>query len=185
MSTFTLVVVSTEDGFIARHPKDSPASWASAEEQALFFAEVDAADWSVMGRHTHEAADRPDRRRIVFSSRVSAPEWRRETQVWVNPEGMAPTDFPALVAHRRPLDHGLILGGTAVHDWFDGKRAIDKVLLTVEPIAFGAGLPLFTGAEGDPVRTLLRRGYTLSDERPLNAAGTRLLTFLRDDARQD
>ena len=59
---FTLTVVTSADGYIARAPDDPPQNWASAEEQALFFADVEAADWAIMGRHTHEAADRPDRR---------------------------------------------------------------------------------------------------------------------------
>ncbi|MEM9250186.1 MAG: hypothetical protein AAGB05_16015, partial [Pseudomonadota bacterium] len=43
-----LVVVASLDGFIARGPGHPPSDWASAEEQELFFAEVDAADWTIM-----------------------------------------------------------------------------------------------------------------------------------------
>ncbi|NNU81509.1 hypothetical protein HMH01_13800 [Halovulum dunhuangense] len=173
---FTLLVVASEDGFIARHPADNPAGWASAEEQALFLAAVDAADWSVMGRHTHEAADRPERRRIVFSSRGGG--WKRPTQLWLNPEGITPAALPGLVGHVHPMREGLILGGTAVHDWFHRHGAIDEVRLTIEPVRFGTGLAIFSGdGPQDPERAFTSRGHVRSDEEVLNAAGTRLLTL--------
>lgn len=175
---FTLHAVVSEDGFIARHPGHTPADWASREEQALFLAAVDAADWGILGRGTHEAADKPERRRIVFSRALRAPEWRRPGQLWLDPAGLAPDDLPGLVAGVRPLREGVILGGTAVHDWFHRAGRIDRVLLTVEPVSFGTGLPLFSGQEGPGPEVLLRLGYRLADVRPLNAAGTRLLTFL-------
>ena len=175
---FTLVVVTTSDGFIARHPAHSPADWASPEEQVLFRAEVAAADWGIMGRHTHEAADRPDRRRIIFSSSAPEPHWRRPTQLWLDPARLTPDDLPALVAPVHPLRHGAILGGTAVHDWFHRAGRIDRVLLTVEPVTFGAGLTVFSGETGPAEEVLARLGYRLTEERRLNPAGTRLLTFL-------
>lgn len=173
---FTLVVVSTADGFIARHSGHNPADWASAEEQDLFFAKVDAADWSVMGRGTHSTADRPERRRIVFSTSAPAPEWRRPRQLWLDPDGLAPAAFAGLVGDRHPLRHGLILGGTPVHDWFLRHRAIDEVLLTVEPLRFGAGLPIFSGQQGDdPLAIMAHAGFEPVETTRLNAGGTRLI----------
>lgn len=169
---FTLTVVASADGFIARAHDDAPQTWASAEEQALFFADVEAADWAIMGRHTHEAADRPDRRRIVLSSRAGVGEWRRPTQLWLDPAGTAPADLPALVGPVHPLRRGLILGGTRVHDWFLGHAAIDRVHLTVEPIRFGAGLPMFGDQAGAAPDVLARLGFRRLSEEVLNAQGT-------------
>lgn len=170
---FTLTVVASRDGFIARAIDDAPQSWASPEEQDLFFADVEAADWAIMGRHTHEAADRPQRRRIVFSSAGGAGEWRRPTQLWLDPERLGPDDLADKVAHILPMRAGLILGGTRVHDWFLARRAIDRVHLTVEPVTFGAGLPMFTGRSGDPDAVLSGAGFRKLSDRALNAAGTR------------
>jgi len=33
---FTLLVVCSADGFIARRPGEAPSAWASPEEQAVF-----------------------------------------------------------------------------------------------------------------------------------------------------
>ena len=172
-TTFTLTVVTSADGFIARAPDDTPESWASAEEQALFFADVGAADWAVMGRNTHQVADRPDRRRIVFSKSALGGEWCRPTQLWIDPSGLTPADLPPLVAHIRPLRHGLILGGTRVHDWFLMHGAIDRVHLSVEPVVFGGGLPLFSHSLGPAAEVLAAAGFQMASSRRLNATGTR------------
>lgn len=175
---FTLVVVSTADGFIAQHPGHAPSDWASPEEQAVFLREVDAADWGILGRGTHEAADKPHRRRIVFSSAATVPDWRRDRQVWIDPAGFGPVDLAPLVSGVYPLRHGLVLGGTAVHDWFHRHRALSSILLTVEPVTFGAGLPIFSGlGAGDPVVALSRMGYAVTQTRSLNDRGTRLVTL--------
>lgn len=175
---FTLTVATSSDGYIARATDDAPQSWASEEEQVLFFRDVNEADWAIMGRHTHLAAEKPERRRIIFSSSISG--WQRETQLWLDPAKVEPSDLANLVAHRHPLNNGLILGGTRVHDWFLAHGAIDRVNLTVEPIAFGAGLPVFSDQmEVDPMRVFLARGFDIAKERVLNAQGTRYLEMTR------
>ncbi|MEL6583076.1 MAG: hypothetical protein AAFQ36_04530 [Pseudomonadota bacterium] len=172
---FSLVVATSADGFIARHPGDSPTSWASAEEQAIFFEHVDRADWSVMGRHTHEVADRPDRRRIVFSTQTAG--WQRPTQLWLNPADNTPASLAEHVNAVHPLEHALILGGTRVHDWFLAQNAIAAVYLTVEPIRFGTGLPLFSEHIGPPLEVLEALGFTMHANQTLNRQGTRYITL--------
>lgn len=177
MTEYTLTIVTSADGYIARAIDHPPQAWASAEEQVLFFEDVEAADWVILGRNTHEAAERPDRRRIVFSRTVEG--WQRSTQLWVDPAKLTPEDLPALVETARPLNKGLILGGTTVHDWFHRHRAIDRVHLTIEPVEFGSGLPIFTGqALRDPVQVFERAGYGITSERMLNTTGTRYIELV-------
>lgn len=174
----TLTVATSADGFIARTPEEPPQVWASPEEQVLFFNDVEAADWAIMGRHTHLAADREDRRRIVFSTSVSG--WQRPTQLWLDPAALVPSDLPALVSHRAPFERGIILGGTRVHDWFFRHGAIDRVHLTIEPVRFGTGLPVFSGAEGaDPLAAIGETGLDLVSDTVLNDSGTRYLVWER------
>ena len=175
---FTLTLVASADGFIAPRAGVSPQDWASAEEQELFFADIEQADWSIMGRGTAETSDRPERRRIIFSSAAGGGEWRRPTQFWIDPYGLDAADLGNSVAPVRPLRKGLILGGTKVHDWFHMQRAMDRVHLTVEPIFFGSGLPIFSGLSTvDPVAAFRRAGYYPVSERVLNGAGTRFLVL--------
>ena len=173
---FTLHVVATSDGFIARYSGHSPADWQSEEDAEYFFAAVDAADWSVMGRVTHTAAPRADRRRVVFSTATPVPDWRTPTQVWLDPRGLTPDALPDLLCGVHPVRDVLILGGTRVHDWFLAHGRLDAVTLCVEPLRFGEGLPIFTGdGAGDPVASFTRRGFEVVDEQALNARGTRRL----------
>ncbi len=179
MTTFTLTVATSADGYISRSTDEPPQVWASAEEQDLFFRDVDAADWAIMGRHTHEAADKPHRRRVIFSSKIKG--WQRPTQLWLDPDTVAPAALQDLVKDVHPLENGLILGGTRVHDWFLDHGAIDRVHLTVEPIKFGAGLPVFTGSAGELPEDIFRsRGFRLEQREKLNEDGTEYLVFLHD-----
>ena len=179
MPHFTLTVATSSDGFFARAHDDAPQNWASAEEQELFFRDVEAADWAIMGRHTHEAADKPFRRRIVFSTRVSG--WQRPSQLWLDPATIGSVvELPRLVRRKHPLENGLVLGGTRVHDWFLARRAIDRVHLTIEPVAFGRGLPIFTGqVTRDPIQAIEEKGFSILSQEELNSQGTRYVVFER------
>jgi len=176
MPDYTLAVATSADGFIARAADHTPQSWASAEEQALFFAHVNAADWAIMGRNTHLAADKADRHRIVFSTSMQG--WQRATQLWLDPTQITAADLPGMVAGIRPLNSGLVLGGTRVHDWFVAANALSKVYLTIEPIHFHDGLPIFSDQKTrNPLEAFRARGYGVVREEVLNAAGTRYITL--------
>ena len=184
MTRFTLTVATSADGFISRSTEEPPQAWASTEEQTLFFRDVEAADWAIMGRNTHLAADRPERRRIIFSTRTKG--WQRPTQLWLDPARIAAGDLPGLVDKVHPLKNGLILGGTRVHDWFLAERAIHRVHLTIEPLRFGAGLPIFSDQQGtDPVGVFLDRGFEIREQERLNAQGTRYLVLVRGEHGDD
>lgn len=179
MPRFTLTVATSQDGYISRTEEEPPQAWASAEEQAMFLRNVEAADWAIMGRNTHLAADKPRRRRIIFSTTTEG--WQRPTQLWLDPTDLLPADLSALVALVQPLSEGLILGGTRVHDWFLAHGAIDAIHLTVEPVVFGTGLPIFTGQQDrNPVTAFTRRGFQIVGERTLNEEGTRYIELVPD-----
>lgn len=181
MARYTLTVATSADGFISRSTDEPPQAWASGEEQALFFRDVEAADWAIMGRNTHQAADKPHRRRIIFSTKTEG--WQRPTQLWLDPAKIDPVDLPALVKDVHPLQYGLILGGTGVHDWFLAHGLIHKVHLTIEPVSFGDGLPIFSGfGAADPRDVFARKGFEVISDEPLNTAGTRYLELVPGQA---
>jgi dihydrofolate reductase len=177
--TFTLTAVVSTDGYIARRAGEHPGSWASAEEQARFLAEVPGYDWAFMGRTTHQTAFRTDRRRVVFSRTARGLDWRHESHLWVDPDRVSWPDILAALAPVRPPRRCIVLGGAFVHDWFLARDLVDRIELTIEPLRFGKGLPLLSGQRGDVVTELARRGFSLVDEQRLNAQGTRLLTLAR------
>ena len=179
MPVFTLTVATSADAFIARATDDAPQTWASAEEQDLFFQDVEGADWAIMGRNTHLAADKPHRRRIVFSTSVNG--WQRPTQLWLNPAEIAPDDLSEQVKGVHSLENGLILGGTRVHDWFLEHDAIHRVNLTIEPVVFHQGLPIFSDQSSrDPIAVFLERGFHIVSDALLNTGGTRYIQMAHD-----
>jgi dihydrofolate reductase len=177
--TFTLTAVVSADGYIGRRAGEHPGSWASAEEQARFLALVPGYDWAFMGRTTHQTAFRHDRRRVVFSRTVMDLEWREESHLWVDPGRVPWPEILAALTPVRPPRRCIVLGGATVHEWFLERDLIDRIELTIEPLRFGAGLPLLTRQSGDPVAELARRGFATVDEQRLNAQGTRLLGLTR------
>jgi dihydrofolate reductase len=165
------LAVASADGFIARHVGHSPAEWASGEEQRRFLDIMARLDWAFMGRHTHEAAYRPDRRRVIFSRAADGMAWQGPNHLVVNPERVPLEDILTAVRPRGPCG---ILGGAAVYGYFLDRNRVDRIDLTIEPVLFGSGLPLLPATSwGDVPAFLLSRGFTATGiAQRLNADGT-------------
>jgi dihydrofolate reductase len=175
-----LVAVVSADGFLARRPGEHPGSWASAAEQVRFLRLVPRFDWAIMGRTTHEAAFREDRRRIVFSRSAADLEWRRPTHLWVDPARHSWPAILAELARKRAPRRCLVLGGTRVHDWFLVRGLVERIELTVEPVLLGGGLPLLSAQPpGRAEAHLAALGWRRLLDLSLGAAGTRRLVLLR------
>lgn len=175
-----LVAVCSRDGFIVPPDGASPWVWASVEEQAQFGQAVRGFDWAIMGRMTHELAWRPAARRVIFTRRFAGPLWLHPRRLWADPRRVPfGRILEALAAIRTPARCG-ILGGVAVHDWFADRGLIDSARISIEPLTFGGGVPLFSDAAGvAPEVSLGRRGLRLAETRELNPAGSRLCRFVR------
>jgi|GEM_PF-1099684 len=178
--SFTLVAVTSRDGYMTGPGGEPPHLWASPEEQVRFAETVSALDWSFIGRLTHILAWRPNRRRVVFSRSFRTPVWRHPDRLWVDPERVPLATILAALRPVHPPEHCGILGGVAVHDWFAERRLIDAADLTIEPVSFGRGLPLFSGMQAPDPRLALRSlGLVETAVVTLNARGTRLHRFTR------
>lgn len=177
---FTLTAVVSADGFIARRAGEHPGSWASAEEQARFLAEVARHDWAFMGRITHQTALRHDRHRVVFSRGAEGLDWRTDRHLWVDPAKVPLAEILAALEPVRPPRRCIVLGGTMVHDWFLAHDLIDRIELSIEPLRFGTGLSLVSGQrDGDLEALLTSRGFVVTLRQALNAGGTRLEVLTR------
>jgi dihydrofolate reductase len=168
---FLLLAVVSSDGFIARHQGDPPSDWASPEEQARFRATMADAVWSVLGRITHETALRPERKRIVFTSTVKGVAWLTPNHLGFNPAGAT---FDEALETAKPDGLVAILGGTRVHDYMLEIGRVDEIRLSIEPVRFDEGLPMFTGVAWLGLDDhLARHGMVRAgEEKVLNAGGT-------------
>jgi riboflavin biosynthesis pyrimidine reductase len=141
-----LVAVASLDGYITRH--DEPgARFASPEDGRHFAQFLQTCDASVFGSGTWEAdrepiaagfTSSPDRLRYVLTRRPDhyAPETIPGTL-----EFSAETPAQAVASlTERGYQRCALLGGGAIYGAFMAADLVDELLLTVEPLVFGAGV---------------------------------------------
>jgi len=134
-----LIAAITVDGFIGRSA-DHLADWTSPEDKKLFVTKTKEAGIMVMGSKTFATIGRalPGRKTIVYTSRPD------EFAPLENVE--ATNESPAELVTRleQAGATGLaICGGASIYSLFMEAGVVDELYLSVEPVAFGMGVPLF------------------------------------------
>ncbi|MBI5466311.1 MAG: dihydrofolate reductase [Candidatus Kerfeldbacteria bacterium] len=164
---FTALAVTAIDGKIARYPGHL-SDWASPEDKDALHAELDRSDVVVVGRATYELVkDRLDSRDcLVFTRSVKGLVRQGEHCLYCNADQVNLADVLVQYGYKRVA----ILGGTQVYSWFLKHNLIDELYLTIEPLVFGAGLPLFATEVAD-------QHYDLVAVKPLNHRGTLLIHY--------
>lgn len=137
MKVFLIAAISA-DGFIARETNEL-ANWTSKEDKKLYVELTKRAGVMVMGRTTFETIGRalPGRKTIVYSHQD------------VDIDDVEVTDeAPANLIHRlhqEGFKEVAVCGGSAMYTQFMEAGVIDELYLTIEPVLFGNGVPLFAG----------------------------------------
>lgn len=136
-----LVAAVTADGFIGRS-SDHLADWTGKADKKLFVQVTKEAGVMVMGSRTFATIGRalPGRRTIVYTNR---PEQ-------ITAEGVETTnESPAALVARleREGATGLaVVGGASIYAHFMAAGVVDELYLTIAPLLFGTGVPLFNTA---------------------------------------
>lgn len=150
-----LVAAITADGFIGRS-SDHLADWTGKADKKLFVEVTKAAGTIIMGSRTFATIGRalPGRRTLVYTTHPEA----------ITAEGVEPTaESPAaLVARLEKEGAGAlaVVGGASVYRQFMEAGVVNELYLTVVPVLFGSGVPLFGGE--------LERSLQLLENRPLD-----------------
>lgn len=139
--------VVSADGFIADDRGRMPDALRFDADWTYFQAALDAADVTLLGRHTHEAAPNvKNRRRLVVSSGVRAVIQENDTTWWVNPRDVTPASAVAVVSGTKA--EVAVVGGTGVFGWVLEEGGYDAFHLSVaRQVRLGAGRPLFDAAD--------------------------------------
>jgi dihydrofolate reductase len=138
-----LLAALTVDGKIALRAHHF-SDWSSREDKRLFARTSKEAGVVIMGRTTYETlpAPLPGRLHMVLTSR---PERAA-------PEGVEFTaDTPERILARlaqRGYTTAVLAGGAKTYRAFLQAGMVDELWLTIEPLAFGAGISLL-GEAGD------------------------------------
>ncbi len=157
-------VASSIDGRISLAAKKRP-DWTSAEDWKFFQNKLALSDAVVVGRNTYEAAKTRLQKRntYVLSSKVKNPV-RRGHVTFVNPKR---TDIATLLKGYKNV---AVIGGARVYQEMLDKNLLDELYLTIEPLVFGRGTPMFAGGSKT-------RKFKLVSVKKLNATGSILLRY--------
>ena len=176
---YKLIAVVSQDGFIARYSGDNPESWTSKEEKIFFKSDMQDCEWSAMGRKTHELSYNKNKKRIIFSRDLSNFRFVNNNHVYFNPNQ---TTFDEIIKKILPATTICILGGTTVYDYFMNNKLLDELIITIEPITFRRGLPLFSQIKWKNfIDHFIKDGFVLAKEiKKINKNGTKYFHLLKN-----
>ena len=134
-----LVAAITADGFIGRD-SGHLADWTSPEDKKLFVRLTKQAGTMVMGSKTFATIGRalPGRKTIVYTGKPDE----------FNVEGVEATNESPIELVARLENEGIealaVCGGASIYALFMNAGVVDELYLTIEPLLFGTGVPLFS-----------------------------------------
>jgi dihydrofolate reductase len=149
-----LLAAITLDGKIARDASQF-TNWSSREDKRLFQRTSKEAGVVIMGRTTFETLPGPlPGRLMVVMTRNAMTAGQAEQPEGVEFTAEGPAEVLARLAERG-YTSAVLGGGAQIYRVFLEAWLVDELWLTVEPLAFGAGISLFGDAPLDQRFTLL------------------------------
>lgn len=135
--TAFIIAVLTADGLIAETQDQSSVTWRSKEDRKFFIEKTKEAGVVVMGANTFYTMRRPmpERLHVVYSYE---PIDLSGVEVTTKEPKEVLDDLAA-----RGYKQVAICGGTTIFTMFMEAGVVDKLYLTIEPVAFGSGMTLF------------------------------------------
>lgn len=153
------------DGRIAAHEKHF-SGWTSKEDKKFMRALLDTCDVILVGNSTYKTAKKPLSKRncIVLTRSVKTTKQAAANLLYLNTKGASVKGTIRKLGYKRV---GL-LGGAQVYTYCLENGLLTDLYLTVEPVIFGNGIPLFSG------KFKMRRPKIVSIKK-LNKAGSVLI----------
>lgn len=142
------IAAITADGFIGQTADQTSWDWTSPEDRKLLVRLTKEAGTVVLGATTFDTFKHkrafPGRRTIIYT--------RHPEKVADIPNIETTDESPDIFVRRLEQEgaSGLaVLGGSSIYNLFLASGMLTELYLTVEPIIFGQGIPLFgeTGAK--------------------------------------
>lgn len=155
MKVFIITALSA-DGFLADKQKagEKSTAWTSKEDRQFFVTRTKQAGVCVMGANTYATIGHPlaGRLTIVYTTH---PEKFPDIAPFTPEILSLPKDTPGVYWTNLPPDQLIdqltgitdevaICGGSSIYTLFMQAGVVDTLYLTLEPILFGDGIPLFS-----------------------------------------
>lgn len=138
-----IIAAQSADGFIGLDTNHRSLDWRSKADAKFFIERTKEAGVIVMGSATYNTfkirRNPPGRRLIVMSSH---PESIEGEGVEVTSE--SPVELLERL-EREGAHEVAISGGATIYKLFLDNNLVDELYLTIEPVLFGTGIPLFKG----------------------------------------
>lgn len=136
-----IIAAQSVDGFISPLDHTNSMSWTSGADKEFFKKRTKEAGVIIMGRTTFETIGKalPDRRTIVYSTKTIEVEGVETTN-------LLPEELLAKL-ESEGVTEVAICGGSSIYSLFLQSGCVSKLYLTIEPILFGTGIPLFTNIQ--------------------------------------
>lgn len=137
INTF-IIAAQSLDGFIGPKNHTNSMSWTSGADKEFFKKKTKEAGVIIMGRTTFETIGKalPERKMIVYTSKP------------LNIEGVEATQEQPAILLKKLEDEGYssvaICGGSSIYSLFLESGLVNELFITIEPIIFGEGVPLFS-----------------------------------------
>lgn len=166
---YRAAVVITLDGKIALSSNQF-TNWSSKEDKVIFRKMLDESDVIIVGHNTYKvAAEFLDKRNcIVFTRSVGKTLQFKKGILFLNPQNV---DFPTLIKNSN-YKLITIIGGAPTFSYFLKNNLLDELHITVEPLIFGKGIPLFEDVE------VPTKNFELVAIKRLNKKGSLLLSYV-------
>ena len=167
----TIIAATSKDGYIAG--PDGDLSWTSKEDKQLLHDYVLKSDVLIMGQVTYPKHTKPgtndNKLRVVLTHDPKNMQMLSKNTQFVN----APLSDVLKDLKSKGYKNALILGGASVYNQAISNKLADTLLISVEPITLGSGLPLYS----IPLSNESLTGYKQTSVTPLNLAGTELYQY--------
>lgn len=153
------------DGKIAAHEKHF-SNWTSPEDKTFMRALLAKCDVVIVGNSTYKTAKKPLSKRncIVLTRSVKSTVRNSPNLLYLNTKGANLKRTIQNAGYKKIA----ILGGAQTYSYCLEHGMLDDLYLTIEPVVFGAGVPLFAG------KYKLRKVKIVSTKK-LNTKGTLLI----------
>lgn len=167
---YIALAAMTLDGKIATREGEF-TGWTSKEDKTHLHRVLDASDVVLVGNTTYKTAKKPLAKRncIVLTRHVPRTARIAQGLFYCDPRKTNIKTFIKNSGYRTIA----ILGGTQTYTFCLEHGMLDEIHLTVEPIVFGKGLPMFEGKKAG------LKKFKLISAKKLNAQGSMLFKFKR------
>ncbi len=162
---FIAIAATTLDGKIAANDHQF-SDWTSREDKKFMRALLEKCDVVVVGNKTYKTAKKPLSKRncIVLTRSVKSTARKAPNLLYLNTKGANLKNVIQKAGYKKIA----VLGGAQTYSYCLENKMLTDLYLTIEPVIFGAGIPLFAG------KYKLRKVKIVSTKK-LNKTGTLLI----------